>query len=367
MSNTLTATELSDLIQRVFQPGPSDRALVIIVDLPDEELEDNPDWKIRRDIAAGWARELKKIENSLGLKVSLCLYRNARANNADLPEGGWVYEPENLPDNCRALENTATTPFSEIFQQHSIVIAPTELSATAPLKVMSRSLGFRGATMPGFSPEMIPALRLDYSEVNRRVLMLKELLDHSVGADFHFIVDQTTEYDLHLDLRHRLAHASGGLPVTSLRAKPISFLTRARSRMMQPFQQACFPSNTQTESSSIESRTIVRSKLSAKALPLCGKPIISDESRPTGLARNSALECSQTLASHRLGRSCSTKNSGCISPLAAASISEARSVPTVSLTPRPSYTRTMSTSKRSNRGSTLHRSISPWKTAAVSH
>ena len=211
MSNTLTATELSDLIQRVFQPGPSDRALVIIVDLPDEELEDNPDWKIRRDIAAGWARELKKIENSLGLKVSLCLYRNARANNADLPEGGWVYEPENLPDNCRALENTATTPFSEIFQQHSIVIAPTELSATAPLKVMSRSLGFRGATMPGFSPEMIPALRLDYSEVNRRVLMLKELLDHSVGADFHFIVDQTTEYDLHLDLRHRLAHASGGL------------------------------------------------------------------------------------------------------------------------------------------------------------
>jgi len=58
---------------------------------------------------------------------------------------------------------------------------------------------------------MVPALRLDYTEVNRRVNHLKDLLDDSITADFLFIVDGSTEYELHLDLRHRTAHASGGL------------------------------------------------------------------------------------------------------------------------------------------------------------
>ena len=65
--------------------------------------------------------------------------------------------------------------------------------------------------MPGFSSAMVPALRLDYSEINRRVWFLKELLDDCVGADFDFVVDRDTEHQLHLDLRHRTAHASGGL------------------------------------------------------------------------------------------------------------------------------------------------------------
>ena len=65
--------------------------------------------------------------------------------------------------------------------------------------------------MPGFSPEMVPALRLDYGEVNRRVDLLKDLLDSATGCDFLFVVDGHAEHQLHLDLRHRSAHASGGL------------------------------------------------------------------------------------------------------------------------------------------------------------
>ncbi len=64
-----------------------------------------------------------------------------------------------------------------------MVMAPTELSATAPLKVAARDGGFRAATMPGFLPSMIPALRLDYGEVNRRVDLLKQLLDAAERAD----------------------------------------------------------------------------------------------------------------------------------------------------------------------------------------
>jgi len=65
--------------------------------------------------------------------------------------------------------------------------------------------------MPGFSPAMIPALRLDYNEINRRVLLMKDLLDRAVLCDLFFSVDGKSEYSLKLDLRHRKAHASGGL------------------------------------------------------------------------------------------------------------------------------------------------------------
>jgi leucyl aminopeptidase (aminopeptidase T) len=68
----------------------------------------------------------------------------------------------------------------------------------------------RAATMPGFSAGMIPALRIDYAEVNRRVNILKELLDRATGADFVFRHPEG-EDRLHLDLRHRTGHASGGL------------------------------------------------------------------------------------------------------------------------------------------------------------
>lgn len=105
----------------------------------------------------------------------------------------------------------AEEPFPDIFRAHSILMAITELSATAPLKLMARTFAFRAATMPGFSPAMIPSLRLDYEEINSRVMKLKEMLDRAEGADLAFQVERGPEYTLFLDLRHRPAHASGGL------------------------------------------------------------------------------------------------------------------------------------------------------------
>jgi leucyl aminopeptidase (aminopeptidase T) len=64
--------------------------------------------------------------------------------------------------------------------------------------------------MPRFSNAMIPALRLDYTEIDRRVRRLAELLEEATGADLHFLVGDT-RHRLHLDLRHRPAHPSGGL------------------------------------------------------------------------------------------------------------------------------------------------------------
>jgi leucyl aminopeptidase (aminopeptidase T) len=207
----LSAAELTALVQRVFQPREEDRALAVLVDLPDDEVPDNPRWRERRALAAGWARELAAARRAHGLEVALVLYRNTHSNNADLPASAWRWTQETLPVRADAMSGHLEEPMESVLAAHQLVLAPTEFSTTAPLKVLAPRLGFRAATMPGFAVEMVPALRLDYTEVNRRVRVLKNLLDESLGADLRFVVDGVDVHRLHLDLRFRAAHASGGL------------------------------------------------------------------------------------------------------------------------------------------------------------
>jgi len=188
VSASLSGEELVRLVERVFRPGPEDRRLAFLVDLPDENVPDHPDWAARREMAAGWSRELSARRGDLGLReVRLVHYPNVGRNNADLPGG-----------------------LEEIFDSYRILIAPTEFSATAPLKLMARRHGFRAATMPGFHASMIPALRLDYEQIDRRCRELKVALDRAESAILRFEAEGT-EHELRLDLRHRVAAASGGL------------------------------------------------------------------------------------------------------------------------------------------------------------
>jgi len=211
MSENLTASELVRLVQRVFRPTDRDTGLALIVDLPDPKLADNDYWRQRRILAAGWAEMLSASTAELGLpRVTLAWYPNAGGNNADLPADcrpASGFEPLHYSDDLAPLP---ALPFAELFATHSLVIAPTELSATAPMKVAARSHPLRAATMPGFLPTMVPALRLDYGEINRRVMLLKELVDPATAARIVLAVDGE-EKVLDLDLRHREAHASGGL------------------------------------------------------------------------------------------------------------------------------------------------------------
>ena len=211
MTHTLTGHELQLLIQRVFRPCPDDKGLLIMVDLPDSRLADNDDWRARRALAADWATKLNGECETLGLtRVTLAWFRNAGGNNADLPATAVVGETGWLPANADELDAHQQIPFTDLFARHTLVLAPTELSATAPLKVATRAGGFRAATMPGFLPTMIPALKLDYGEINRRVHILKDLCDASERC---VVVTETDagRHELVLDLRHRLGHASGGL------------------------------------------------------------------------------------------------------------------------------------------------------------
>lgn len=203
----LTREELLALIERVFAPTANERGLAFLVDLPDAALPDHAKWRERRAMAASWAKTLREDGT---YAVDVVLYRNVRANNADLPEMAWIVDPDAMPDSADALDSAAAITMESILASHPFVIAPTQFSATAPLKLCAPRFGLRAVTMPGFSREMIPALRLDYGEIDRRVRLLKGLLDEAEEARIVFEVD-ARRFDLTLDLRYRKGHASGGL------------------------------------------------------------------------------------------------------------------------------------------------------------
>ncbi len=211
MNDNLSSNELVELIKRVFLPTDQDSAMAIMVDLPDDRVPDKPSWAQRRAMAADWAEKLRAHGDELGLEVDLVLYANTHMNNADLPDSGCLFEGRALPALAQDMHRSDSISFEKLFSSHSIVLAPTEFSATAPLKLAAAETGIRAATMPGFSNDMIPALRLDYGEINRRVQFMTDLLTRASEARFVFRVDEAMEHELVLDLRHRTAHASGGL------------------------------------------------------------------------------------------------------------------------------------------------------------
>lgn len=209
MREALTGSELVALVRRVFQPRPGEKALAILVDLPDAKVPDDADWAARREIARAWTAELNAHRAELGMEARLVVYPNVHTNNGDLPERAWLHAGGPLP-SAESLDPAASVSFADLYAEHPILIALTKFSATAPLKLAAKTQPIRAATMPGFREDMIPALRLDYTEVNRRVNLLKDLLDRAEGANFRFATP-AGPCELHVDLRHRTGHASGGL------------------------------------------------------------------------------------------------------------------------------------------------------------
>jgi hypothetical protein len=212
-TDALTAEEVVALVATVFAPRPEDGRVAVITDLPDSRQPDQPSWRERRELAAQWAADLDRGAAALGLAgADLYLYRHVGTNNGELPAEAWHHFGGPLPADADALTAAGgpATPFSEIFATHGILIAPTRYSTTAPLKNAARQLGFRAATMPGFTPAMVPALRLDYGEVERRCRALAALLEEAEEARLRFAV-AGREFALNLDLRHRKVHVSGGL------------------------------------------------------------------------------------------------------------------------------------------------------------
>jgi hypothetical protein len=209
--NVLTSDELTSLLRAVFPGSSSSDRVVILIDFPRTKSADNARWRKRRELASSWQKVLARGHKRNSLPEAVLVgYAAVAVANAELPEECF-FVPAGLPNSAEDLPHKGQAcSFSDLFRSFSIFLAPTEYSATAPLKNAARQFGFRAATMPGFSPAMIPALRLDYDEVHRRVLLLAERLTSAESAEVLFLVDGGNERSVNFDLRFRQAHASTG-------------------------------------------------------------------------------------------------------------------------------------------------------------
>jgi hypothetical protein len=206
--DNLTFDQLAALLDSVFALGEGERWLTIMVDLPDDRVPDTDAWRDRRRIAGQWFDTLQQGRDRLPFSdLAFCVYPNAGSNNNDLPSSALL--TDGLPADSAAPRGRELA-LVEILTASSVVLAPTQLSATAPLKMLAREHGFRGASMPGFSRAMIPALALDYDAVDARVREFKDRLDRASGAQL-LLDAEGTSYASFFDLRFRTAHASGGL------------------------------------------------------------------------------------------------------------------------------------------------------------
>jgi hypothetical protein len=195
------------LLRSVFGLAAKEKDCTIFIDLPDEKLPDSLAWMDRRRIATQWYAMLREhVEGLPFTAVRYCAYDNVGTNNGDLPFSVMLLDTASRSGR----ESEGVRPLSGILESAGVVLALTELSATAPLKLLARQYGFRGATLPGFTRAMIPALGLDYEAVNARVQQVKERMDRAQSADIRLMADGK-EYDLHIDLRFRPGHASGGI------------------------------------------------------------------------------------------------------------------------------------------------------------
>jgi hypothetical protein len=202
----LGRAELLALLERVF--GAAGGGILILVDLPDARRPDHPRWRERRRIAIEWFEALRPTGSDSPFSgCELATYPHTGSNNRDLPAEVALVTPLDGDVTAARGETTALRP---LLARASLVLAPTELSATAPLKLLAREIGFRGATLGDFRREMIPTLGLDWQAVDARVRQFAARLDRADGADFEFAAGGET-HRLHLDLRGRRAHVSGGL------------------------------------------------------------------------------------------------------------------------------------------------------------
>lgn len=209
-NHALSREELIRLVRNVFHPTDQEAGLALITDVPRELDNDRPMWARRRAMVGQWAVRLREAQDELGFPVHLFAYADVGHGNADLPCEAYRIQGGEVPDVASQLKGLDSVAFSQVFASHSMFLAPTEYSTTAPLKVAARQYPFRGATMPGFNAEMLPALKLDYEVIGRRVKLLAQLMQKASAADIEMLAGETV-HTLHLDLRYRTAHASGGL------------------------------------------------------------------------------------------------------------------------------------------------------------
>ncbi len=212
MPNTLSSSQLVSLFRTVFRIRPEDAVLTIIVDVPDAAVPDNEEWRQRRLLAVDWWSRASEHLADLGLdEVWLAWYGNVHTSNNDLPPTMFMYtgDPAHVTLDLLHADGVALDR-DELLATTDLIIAPTEFSATAPCKMLAKIHHFRGATMPGFTPGMIPSLGVDYDRVHARIMEITRRLDRAEREVVRFAA-RGTHHTLDVDLRFHTATPSSGM------------------------------------------------------------------------------------------------------------------------------------------------------------
>jgi leucyl aminopeptidase (aminopeptidase T) len=184
------AFHLDQLLLDVFAPAATERVLVM-VDVPRPGMDDTPDWRERRRMAAAWREAFLRLGCDAAPLLS---YPATTGNNADLGATGEA--------------DGQTVSIRDAIARAHIVVAMTTHSATAPLSAFVKERSdLRVASMPGVLRRMEQtALAADYAEVARRTHLLAERLTRAESADVIF----ATGHRFTFDLRYRTGQADDG-------------------------------------------------------------------------------------------------------------------------------------------------------------
>lgn len=172
------------LFNDVFVPK-RDEKILLLVDIPHDDIKDTTKWKERREMAMEWYDTFKELGEKKGFTVDYKQYPATGLHNYIIPKD-----------------------IIDLALKSNLVIAMTEFSASSSLKrIAKKSKITRCASMPMVERRMEQtAFKADYSEVQKNAKAIKKILNNAISADIIF----STDDNLHIDLRNRRAYEEAG-------------------------------------------------------------------------------------------------------------------------------------------------------------
>jgi len=116
----LDREELVQLMKTVFPDLPLGGTLGILMDVPDRNAADHPEWEARRRMAVEWGGMLKESIIELGPdRLDVIAYPNVGSNNADLPEEAYLWSSKDAPGSEEDLRRLITAAGGEPVRRDS--------------------------------------------------------------------------------------------------------------------------------------------------------------------------------------------------------------------------------------------------------
>ncbi len=204
-------SELNLLFSQVFGYSATEAGhrIGFLVDVPARSSDDTQQWKERRRLAMQWARALAKTSFHV---CQVYAFESIGCNNPNfIHPVHCIALTDSIPETAEQLEVYLgeVAEIYEVYSRSEFWIALTQFSLTNLLHIAAARYGFRAASMPGFTSEMLPALSVDVAAVDARVSKLARALSKANLAEINFDV-HGRKYTLTLDLNFRIGIASSG-------------------------------------------------------------------------------------------------------------------------------------------------------------